>query len=215
MTFFIALTFSSDSLHYQKIDSFRRRFDSKFWKGPQLHLSLLPPFRVNRPNLSRLSTTLIDEIDNYMQDLLEVSEVNFSGIDFTTGKKSTLFLVPHMPIDLAHCSESLFEILLDHGAVFKKRKEYKGDYTSMSERVFLPIGRFHDPFLTEAAVETARCEFPNKFSLKADSITLFEITPSGWSPRRKLFTFSREHDNLWEESIGFGMSAPLLARGQF
>lgn len=213
MTFFIALTFSSSSLPYQKIDSFRRRFDSKYWKGPNLHLSLLPPFKIARPNLPALAHTLTDEIENYMQDLLEVAEVNFSGIDFTTGKKSALFLVPHMPIDLIHCSESLSEILLDHGALFKKRREYKGDYSSLEDRVFLPIGRFHDPFLTEAAVETARCEFPDEFSLKADSITLFEITPGGWSPRRKLFTFSREHDNLWEEAIGFGMSAPLLARG--
>ncbi len=213
MTFFIALTFSTDSLSYQKIDSFRRRFDSKYWKGPSLHLSLLPPFRLARPSLSKLGATLTDEIDNYMQDLFAVSEVNFSGIDFTNGRKSTLFLLPHMPIDLIHCSESLFEILLDEGAHFKKRKEYKGDYTTLTDRVFLPIGRFSDPFLTEAAVETARSEFPDEFSLKADSITLFENTPNGWSPRRKLFTFSREHDNLWEESIGFGLSAPLLARG--
>ena len=213
MTFFIALTFSSDSLHYQKIDSFRRRFDSKYWKGPILQLSLLPPFRVSKPALRSLMNTLSDEIENHMQDLTEVRDVHFGGIDFTTGKKSTLFLMPQMPIDLIHCSEALLDIICDHGGSLKKRRVYKGDYSSETERVFLPIGRFHDPFLTEAAVETARCEFPNEFSLRADSITLFEITASGWSPVRKLFTFSPDLDNLWEESIGFGMHAPLLARG--
>lgn len=213
MTFFIALTFSADSLHYQKIDSFRRRFDSKYWKGPELHLSLLPPFRPQKMGFKELQLTLADEIENYMTDLLEVSEVHFRGIDFTTGKNSTLFLIPHMPIDIIHCSEALKDILDVSGAQFKRKRVYKGDYSSESDRAFLPIGRFHDPFLTEAAVETARFEFPQEFSLRASSITLFEITSNHWTPCRKLFTFLPGQDNLWEESIGFGMHAPLLGRG--
>lgn len=213
MTFFIALTFSPDSLHYQKIDSFRRRFDSKYWKGPALHLSLLSPFRPQKMGFKDLQLLLVDEIENHMQDLLDVSEVHFKGLEFTTGKKSMLYLKPHMPIDLAHCQEALQDILEAQGALFKKRRIYKGDYTTASDQAFLPIGRFHDPFLTEAAVETARFEFPHEFSLRADSITLFEITANHWTPCRKLFTFGPSQDNLWEESIGFGMHAPLVQRG--
>ena len=73
MQLFIGLTFKASTHPYQKIDSFRRRFDSKFDKSDVLQMTLLPPFTFE--NVSP------KELDDFAELCTEDLESNFIGHD--------------------------------------------------------------------------------------------------------------------------------------
>ena len=200
--FFVGLTFFQNYLHFKKIDSYRKRFDHKYGRSHMLQMTLLPPFVMEDKfskglELDELVEHLHDEIENNFIGHEPNLDIHFTGFDFKTGRSSVLFLTPQMPDDLYHCQERILETVRDSEGSFKKRKGL-GKKMENGLHTFLPIGRFLDTSLLEAAIETAKVEFNQPFQLQAKDIILFEKMPGQWIPRKNLFTFSQGPDNLYD-----------------
>ena len=72
MEFFIGLTFDPSSIHYNKIESFRKRFDSKYQRGDKLQLTLLPPFTIDFQNneaLNNFTEELSDLLEGHLVEM--------------------------------------------------------------------------------------------------------------------------------------------------
>lgn len=90
LEYFIGLTFDTSSVHYAKIESFRKRFDSKYGIGGALQLTLLPPFSIdfiNNDEINNFTDELSDLLEGHLYGLDEISQVEFNGITFSMGKK--------------------------------------------------------------------------------------------------------------------------------
>lgn len=201
MECFIGLTFNPGSIHHTKIESFRKRFDSKYTKGEQLQLTVLPPFTIDfkRPEeMKNFMEELSDLLEGHLHGLTEASQVEFNGITFSMGKKGVLSLTPIISPDLLHCQESLYHFLKEEGAKFKKTKN--------ALNPLLAIGRFDFFDQLESAIETAKIEFSSPFVMNAKSFVLFEKTPQQWVAKNNLFDFEdRNHfffvDNNYASSF--------------
>ncbi len=189
MEFFIGLTFDQSSIHHAKIESFRKRFDSKYHKAERLQLTLLPPFTIefqNNHEMSEFTEELSDLLDSYLHGLNEISQIEFNGITFSMGKKGVLALTPKISPDLLHCQESIYEFLKESGAHFKKSKN--------AANPLLPIGRFDFIDSLESAIETAKIEFSSPFVMNGASFVLFEKKQEHWIAKNNLYDFdSRNH----------------------
>lgn len=189
MEFFIGLTFDPSSIHYNKIESFRKRFDSKFQKGEKLQLTLLPPFSIDFPNnegLANFTEELSDLLDSHLYGLDQVSQIEFNGITFSMGKKGVLALTPKIAPELFYIQESLYSFLKESGARFKKSKN--------ATNPLMPIGRFDFHDLLESAIEVAKIEFSSPFVMNGASFVLFEKGPQQWIIKNNLYDFdSRDH----------------------
>lgn len=189
MEYFIGLTFDPGSIHHNKVESFRKRFDSKFAKGEKLQLTILPPFSIDfqsNDEMKNFIEELSDLLEGHMHGLHDSSQIEFNGITFSMGKKGVLALTPIISPDLLHCQESLYFFLKEEGAKFKKSKN--------ALNPLLPIGRFDFFDQLEGAIETAKIEFSSPFVMNALSFVLFEKTPQQWAPRHNLFDFEvRDH----------------------
>ncbi len=189
MEYFIGLTFDPSSIHYKKIESFRKRFDSKFTKADVLQLTLLPPFTIdfqNREEEKNFIEGLTDILDGHLYGLSEISQMEFNGITFSMGKKGVLSLTPIISPDILHCQESLYSFLKEYGVKFSKNKN--------ASNPLLPIGRFDYVDMMEGAIETAKIEFSSPFVLLTQSFMLFEKTPKEWKTKNNLFDFdNRNH----------------------
>lgn len=189
MEYFIGLTFDPSSIHQQKIESFRQRFDSKFGKNNQLQLTLLPPFSVefkNKETENDFLFELSELLEGHLHGLTEISQIEFNGITFSMGKNGSLALTPIISPDILYCQESLYFFLKEYGVKFKKTKS--------DLRPLLQIGRFEQSLLLESAIEIAKVEFSSPFVMEATSFVLFEKTPRVWSNNFNLYDFEhRDH----------------------
>jgi hypothetical protein len=189
MEYFLGLTFDPSSIHYTKVESFRRRYDSKFSKNKNLQLTILPPFTIDFTNYSeeRVFVEELQELlEGHLYGLSEISQIEFNGINFSAGKKGVIALTPIISPDIVHCQESLYFFLKEYGVKFKNNKS--------AFNPLLPIGRFEDTTSMETAIETARIEFSNAFVMDAMSLVMFEKTPKEWKVQNNLFDFElRDH----------------------
>ena len=189
MEFFIGLTFDPSSIHHTKIESFRKRFDSKYQKDENLQLTLLPPFSIDFPKNDELYNFiegLSDLLDSQLFGIEQISQIEFTGISFSMGKKGVLSLTPKISPELFYCQESLHSFLKESGARFKKSKD--------ATNPLLPIGRFDYSDLLESAIETAKIEFSSPFVMNGASFVLFEKGPQQWVAKTNLYDFdSRDH----------------------
>ncbi len=192
MEYFIGLTFDPGSIHQQKIENFRRRFDSKFIKNGLLQLTILPPFSIEFKTKSE-EQNFIEELsellEGHLYGLKEISQIEFDGMDFSMGKKGALALTPKISPDILYCQESINFFLKESGAKFKKTKN--------STTPILPIGRVDSPELLESAIETARIEFSSPFVMDAMSFMLFEKTPREWKTKNNLYDFETRDPNFF------------------
>ena len=196
MEYFIGLTFDLGSIHQNKIENFRRRFDSKFTKNELLQLTLLPPFLLNLSTKSeekKFTEELSELIEGHLYGLKEVSQIEFSGFTFSMGKKGGLSLTPNISPDLLYCQESIYFFLKDNGAKFKKTKN--------GQNLILPIARVDSSNLLESAIETAKLEFSSPFVMDATSFILFEKTPKAWTDRFNLYDFETRNPNILEKVV--------------
>ena len=191
MQCFIGLTFSEHFLHYKKIDMFRKRFDNKYSKSNILQLSLLPPFELKEltPDIVE---SIKDEIEGHLLGLETWRDIEFHGIDFNCDKKGTVFLRPELPLELQYCQQSLWELILDNGGFFKKKRKPLISTEEVVTKSYLPIGRTKGEEQFEYAVLTAKEEFDLPFVLKASGISLFETVPGQWLLKEKLLSFENE-----------------------
>jgi hypothetical protein len=188
MEFFIGLTFDPSSIHQQKIESFRRRFDSKFGKAQILQLTILPPFTIEfkkKDDELEFLEEVSDLIDGHLMGLENISQLEFNGITFSAGKNGTISLTPIMSPDFLHVQESLYSLLKDYGVKFKKTKDILSS--------ILPIGRFENGLLMETAIEVAQIEFSSPFVMQALGFVLFEKTPREWKNKNNLYDFEIRH----------------------
>lgn len=189
MDFFIGLTFSTSSIHHTKIESFRKRFDSKFQKGEQLQLTLIPPFSIDfqkNEDMNNFIEELSDLLDSHLFGIDQIAQIEFNGITFSMGKKGVLALTPKISPELFYCQESLHSFLKESGARFKKSKD--------ATNPLLPIGRFEFSDLLESAIETAKIEFSSPFVMNGASFVLFERSPQQWIAKNNLYDFDvRDH----------------------
>lgn len=189
MEYFIGLTFDPGSIHQNKIESFRRRFDSKFAKAETLQLTILPPFTIdfkNREKESEFIEELADLLDTHLMGLEEISQIEFNGITFSMGKTGSLALTPIISPDILHCQEALYFLLQEYGVKFQKTKN--------ALNPLLTIGRFEYSDLLESAIEIAKVEFSSPFVMRAKSAVLFEKTPREWKIKNNLYDFEvRDH----------------------
>lgn len=186
MQCFIGLTFSEQYLHYKKIDNFRRRFDQKYTKSNILQMTLLPPFEIASYDDDFIEA-LVDELEGHLTGHTEVGDIHFDGVDFNSNKKRNVFLRPELPLELQYCQQSLWEVITEAEGSFRQRKRPVISQEETTLRTFLPIGRTNSFDQFEAAVETAKEEFEDPFSLRANSICLFESTPGQWLVRKELY----------------------------
>lgn len=189
MEYFIGLSFHQSSIHHKKIESFRRRFDSKYQHSQLLQLTLLPPFHIdfkNNGDLENFEDEIRELLEGHLYGLDEIAQIEFFGISFTLGQKGVVSLTPKISPDLLHCQESLYHLLKESGAHFMKTKS--------STNTFLPIGRCESPEQLENAIEIAKVEFSSPFVLEGESFILFEKKPKLWVPKTKLFDLkSQDH----------------------
>ncbi len=189
MECFIGLTFDPSSIHHNKVESFRKRFDSKYAKGEQLQLTVLPPFTIDfktNEEMKDFLEELSELLEGHLHGLAEAAQIEFNGITFSMGKKGHLALTPIISPDLLHCQESLYFFLKEQGAKFKKTKN--------ALNPLLAIGRFDYFDQLESAIETAKIEFSSPFVMNAMSFILFEKTPQQWTAKNNLFDFDiRNH----------------------
>lgn len=189
MEYFLGLTFDPSSIHHTKVESFRRRFDSKFGKNENLQLTLLPPFSIDFSN-NHAEEDFVEELqellEGHLYGLSEISQIEFNGITFSMGKTGVIALTPIISPDIIHCQESLYFFLKEYGVKFKNNKS--------TFNPLLPIGRFEHSVLMEASIEMAKSEFSDAFVMDADRFVLFEKTPKEWKAKNNLFDFElRDH----------------------
>lgn len=189
MEYFIGLTFDQGSIHQQKIESFRRRFDSKFGKAQTLQLTILPPFEIefkNKEEENNFFEEVSDLLEGHFMGIDEISQVQFNGITFGNGKNGSLALTPIVSPDFLHAQESLYSLLRDYSVKFKKTKDVLS--------AILPIGRFENGSLMGPAIEVAKSEFATPFVMNATGLVLFEKTPKEWKIINNLYDFEiRDH----------------------
>ncbi|MAF77893.1 MAG: hypothetical protein CME63_06840 [Halobacteriovoraceae bacterium] len=213
MQLFIGLTFKASTHSFQKIDSFRRRFDSKYEKTDLLQMTLLPPFSVD----SMTNHEFEEFVDLCAEDLEsnfighdQPLDVDFKGFDFQTGKKNVLFLKPVLPVDLFYAQEVLKDAVKKARGVFHKHKNL-GHNGLDDLQTFLPIGRGDDPQLLAMAVEKAQVEFGHApFQMESQDIVLFEKIPGRWIPRQILYSFNTTNAYAEKEDLPFStMKTPV------
>lgn len=186
--YFIGLSFHQSSIHHKKIESFRRRFDSKYQHSQLLQLTLLPPFHIDfkkNDDLENFEEEIRELLEGHLYGLDEIAQIEFFGISFTLGQKGVVSLTPKISADLLHCQESLYHLLKENGAHFMKTKS--------STNTFLPIGRCESSEQLENAIEIAKVEFSSPFVLEGESFILFEKKPKLWVPKTTLFDLKSQN----------------------
>lgn len=196
MQYFIGLTFQSSYLQFQKLDSFRARYDSKYNRSNTTHLTLVPPFELpvmNKNQVHQWVENLQDEIDGQLHGLSNVGQTTFEGIDFQDGEKQLLFLKPKISIDMTFVLELLESSVKEMGGIQKSK--LKRDDT---DHLYFPIGRFDHFLELQSALEEAKSEFSIPFQLQNKEIVLYEKGPKQWLAGHHLFSFADGKDQDWD-----------------
>jgi hypothetical protein len=192
---FFGAVFDSKSVHCQKIESFKKRFDPKHRSSFPLQLSLLPPFKIDFKHPDEFKEFLLaleDIIEDHLIGGPDSFQLEFNGITFHTGKKEILGLTPKISYDFEHLKESIYEYLKGEGVRFKRPS---------GPKIFLPIGRFENNFQLEAAVEMAKIEFSGPFVLDITEIALFEKNLFEWNYRANLAKFKKGQNGEFLEKL--------------
>lgn len=178
------------SVHFQKIESFKKRYDCKFNFNPYIQLTILPPFSIELKNndaYKKFISELFEIIDAHFLGNKEIGQIEFNGINFSTGKKSILSLTPKIIDDFIYVKESIYEFLKDEGATFKKGTE--------RSKLLMPIGRFEFETQLESALEKAKIEFSSPFVLNATKFILFEKSNYSWATKDHIYNLNSDNES--------------------
>jgi hypothetical protein len=193
---FIGLVFDTHSVHYQKIENFRKRYDSKFFQIPLVQMSILPPFEIelkNRNDQKKFKSDLSDLIEDHLLGLNEVSQIEFNGLHFSMSNKGIIGLNAKTSPDFEHLKESLKEFLKIEGAKFNKSK--------IDTKILMPIGRFDYFDQFESALDYAKLEFSSPFVLNAVRFVLFEKNLFNWNLSESLYDFNQHQNHLFVNQL--------------
>lgn len=184
MELIIGFSFKENSLHYQKIENFRKRFDSKYSHFNDLTLVIIPTFTIdfkNREDEKKFIEDINEIIEGQFFGIDELSDLEFNGISFTVGKKRFLGLTPIVSPDVVYCQEALSSYLKENGVTFKKSKS--------ALNPILAIGRFETDIELATGIEAAKVEFPDPFTVEVESVSLYYKSSNGWHLKKNLFNF--------------------------
>lgn len=191
---FLGLTFFSDNSFAKNIESYRKRFDSKYQTNPYLHLPIVPPFEIEVTEVKKLKQELIEELESFFFENTENHALNFTGLDVHEYKKNKiLFLNPHIEEELALCQESVFSICQSY--ITDREKKMKNSKT------FLTIGRYNDSPDLHSSIELARQEFQEFTSLPFESICLFSKNNGIWYREADLVSFDKPANTFLQSSL--------------
>jgi hypothetical protein len=205
MKYYLALTFSSQSLAWPQLESFSKRLETHP-RSSRFEMAILPPFGHD--------SLLSHECDPIWEELSELVESHFWGLEdhalmrFSSltwkggGKSSFIGLGPELNEDWYHCQQELREVLLGEGFHFKKTKNRRKNPDADLE-VKLPLAAFADISELHPAMELASSELQLPLTLRTDYLGLFEKTALGPRLMRKFFTFSPTSANLELERYSF------------
>ena len=117
MEYFVGLSFHPGSIHHKKIESFRKRFDSKYQHLELLQLTLLPPFHIDFKN----NVAKIKKIHKPLKTLEIVTDW-YPGF-MTDWQPIMTLLLAHMAKGKSTIHERIFEPNLDFSIVsdFKQK----------------------------------------------------------------------------------------------
>jgi len=191
---FVGLTFFSDNSFAKNIESYRKRFDSKYQTNPYLHLPIVPPFEIEVTEVKKLKDELVEELESFYFENTEHHVVDFTGMDVHEYKKNKiLYLNPLIGEELSLCQESLFSICQSY--ITDREKKMKDSKT------FLTIGRYHDSPDLHSSIDLARQEFQEFTSLPFESICLFSKNNGIWYREADLVSFDKPANTFLQSSL--------------
>ncbi len=188
MKHFVALSFQAHGLHYQKVHSFKKRFDIKYFEIPELHLPLLPPF--NLKNEKSFLEDMKDSIENqfFGDNKLKIS---FKDLKCISGKRQSIFLVPKIPEQIMYCQESFYEIINEYNGSFLRNGK-----KNMLFQSFLPLARFDHSEIFMDIYHLAKEEIEFPLYLFASEFKLFTKVNSKNYYTKTLFKFDKQNGFL-------------------
>jgi len=191
---FLGLTFFSDNSFAKNIESYRKRFDSKYQTNPYLHLPIVPPFEIEVTEVKKLKDELVEELESFFFENTENHALSFSGLDVHEYKKNKiLYLNPLIEEELALCQESVFDICQSY--ITDREKKMK------DSKSFLTIGRSNDVFNLHSSIDLARQEFQEFTSLPFESICLFSKNNGIWYREADLVSFDKPANTFLQSSL--------------
>lgn len=191
---FLGLTFFSDNGFAKNIESYRKRFDSKYQTNPYLHLPIVPPFEIEVTEVKKLKDELVEELESFFFENTANHILNFSGLDVHEYKKNKiLYLNPLIEEELALCQESVFSICQSY--ITDREKKMK------DSKSFLTIGRSNDVYDLHSSIDLARQEFQEFTSLPFESICLFSKNNGIWYREADLVSFDKPANTFLQSSL--------------
>ncbi len=191
---FLGLTFFSDNSFAKNIESYRKRFDSKYQTNPYLHLPIVPPFEIDVTEVKKLKDELVEELESFFFENTANHILNFSGLDVHEYKKNKiLYLNPLIEEELALCQESVFSICQSY--ITDREKKMK------DSKSFLTIGRSNDVYDLHSSIDLARQEFQEFTSLPFESICLFSKNNGIWYREADLVSFDKPANTFLQSSL--------------
>lgn len=204
MQFFVGLTFRSNHLQYQKLDSFRSRFDDRFNRADHNQLTVVPPFEIShlsKHDYGQFIEALTECMDNQLRDLEDIHLMPIEGIDFQNGEKQMLFLKPKLSLDLAYSLEAINEVVKEYGGVAKQKLKLDKENLDGTRNLFYPLGQFDQDDDLHNALEEAKNEFLLPFNLHLKEMALFERSEHQWLKSHLLFEFQKDQGGEWNEDF--------------
>lgn len=204
MQFFVGLTFRPNFIHYQKIDSFRSRFDEKFSRANHNQLTLIPPFEI--PQLSKndyqnFCEEFAEGFENQLDFLDDVHLITFDALDFQAGEKHLLSLKPRLPIDLSYALEQSEELLKSYGVTNKQKLKKDPENLDGTHHIYFPLAQFDSTDELQLALQEAKTEFIFPFQLHMKELVLFERMGDDWRSAHHLFQFKESHSQFEQENF--------------
>lgn len=190
---FVGLVLKDTGPEIQRLDEFRRRFDPKSHTNSYLHVSLLPPFILEERFVKNIVKDIEDEIDTYLGEDSQANVLEFVKLDIYNYKKRILYLEPLFHPDLEHLRDGLQSELFELIPNYKKR--------ALKSKCFFTLGRFHNPWELNLAIDKALDELELPMEVKIDSIALFEHRDGVWQIKYKLYEFEQYVNPFLEEKI--------------
>lgn len=180
----------------KRLQSFRSRFDTKYFDNSELRLALLPPFEIEKKEYSYCVEKIQEEADSYLFGGDYSKGVNFKEIGVFQGRKNIMYLRPQMNSDICYFQERIDEFLIENS------KSYRGYLIKKSNRTkpFLCIGRFMDTNVLNFALDLASIEIGFPLRLHLGELVLWEKMKSNWNQVDSIYKFKDPSTSFLQDS---------------
>ena len=180
---YLSLNISDQSLLAKKINSFRQRYDPKYYNNPIVNLALFQPIMLDHHRLQSMEEEIADLVDDFFGGINDETTVRFTGLEcLSNGRQNILFLKPELCSELSFFRESVIEIARG----YQRRHERK-----VSDRLrYMPIGRFHNQVDLINAISVVKSEFNFPMELPVRDVSLNTKSMGVYQSKNSLFQFT-------------------------